>query len=75
MDDSWMKDGLCRETGGEEHFPDKGESVEDAKKICNKCTVEEQCLAYALATGEKFGVWGGKSWQQRKRLLKLRAAA
>ena len=30
--------------------------------------VREDCLEYALSNGEKFGIWGGMSERERKRL-------
>ncbi|MEY3132868.1 MAG: hypothetical protein RLZ29_1205, partial [Actinomycetota bacterium] len=37
--------------------------------------VREQCLEYALANGEKFGIWGGLSERERRRLRRQRAQA
>ena len=33
------------------------------------------CLEYALANGEKFGIWGGMSERERRRLRRARALA
>ena len=30
------------------------------------------CLEYALDNGEKFGIWGGLSERERRRILKRR---
>ncbi|GFG72712.1 hypothetical protein MBOT_00770 [Mycobacterium botniense] len=62
----WMLDALCTETDPEIFFPDKGGSVRDAKKICRRCDVRAECLDYALANGERFGVWGGLSERERR---------
>jgi WhiB family redox-sensing transcriptional regulator len=35
--------------------------------------VREQCLEYALANGEKFGIWGGLSERERRRIRRQRA--
>jgi WhiB family redox-sensing transcriptional regulator len=35
--------------------------------------VREDCLEYALANGEKFGIWGGLSERERRRLRRQRA--
>ncbi|AQS70880.1 WhiB family transcriptional regulator [Streptomyces pactum] len=40
------------------------EQVNAAKKVCNTCPVAAQCAAWAIQTGEKWGVWGGMSQQQ-----------
>lgn len=72
-DYDWRKDGLCAQTDPEAFFPEIGGSSVPAKRICNTCEVSEQCLAYALMNDEKFGIWGGLSPQERRRLLKKMA--
>ncbi|HRN90538.1 MAG TPA: WhiB family transcriptional regulator [Candidatus Saccharibacteria bacterium] len=62
----WQKDALCAQTDPETFFPEKGSSVRDAKKICAGCEVRAQCLEYALANDERFGVWGGLSERERR---------
>jgi WhiB family redox-sensing transcriptional regulator len=37
--------------------------------------VREDCLEYALTHGEKFGIWGGMSERERRRLRRARALA
>jgi WhiB family transcriptional regulator, redox-sensing transcriptional regulator len=70
----WTQDALCAQTDPEAFFPEKGGSTKDAKRICNGkddepgCEVREQCLAYALANDERFGIWGGYSERERRRL-------
>lgn len=39
---------------------------------CRACTVRVECLNYALDNGEKFGVWGGTSERERRKLRKIR---
>ena len=41
--------------------------------MCRGCVVREDCLEYALANGEKFGIWGGLSERERRRLRRQRA--
>lgn len=65
----WMNEGLCAQTDPEAFFPEKGGSTRAAKKICAECDVVEQCLAYALRNEERFGIWGGKSERERRKLL------
>jgi hypothetical protein len=64
----WMADGLCRQVDNEPWFPEKGESTIEAKRVCLRCDVREQCLQYALDNQERFGVWGGYSERERRRL-------
>lgn len=70
----WFDDALCAEVGGDLWFVDKGESAAPAKAICALCAVRGPCLDYALRYDEQFGVWGGLTTQQRKRLKRKRAA-
>ncbi|PSJ28264.1 hypothetical protein B7P34_13465 [Streptosporangium nondiastaticum] len=46
-----------------------------AKRICGRCLVREACLARALANGERFGVFGGLTADERQDLKGRRAAA
>ena len=65
---SWQEQALCAETDPEAFFPEKGGSTREAKKICTGCEVKAECLEYALANDERFGIWGGLSERERRRL-------
>jgi WhiB family redox-sensing transcriptional regulator len=71
---AWQTDALCAQTDPEAFFPEKGGSTRDAKKICTTCEVKAQCLEYALANDERFGIWGGLSERERRRLRRARSA-
>lgn len=64
----WYRDALCAQIGWEVFFPEKGENAKEAKQVCLRCPVREQCLREALANGEEFGIWGGRSVVERERL-------
>lgn len=66
--------GNCAEADPEEWFPEKGGSSADAIRICHRCPILDECLAYALASDERFGIWGGTTPTERKRLIKQRRA-
>ncbi|BBX48450.1 WhiB family transcriptional regulator [Mycobacterium cookii] len=66
--DSWQDRALCAQTDPEAFFPEKGGSTREAKKICLGCEVRSECLEYALAHDERFGIWGGLSERERRRL-------
>ena len=68
-DYNWRDDALCARTDLEAFFPEKGTSNHDAKKICSNCEVRAECLEYALQNGEQFGVWGGLSERERRKLV------
>ena len=67
---AWQTDSLCAQTDPEAFFPEKGGSTRDAKKICTSCEVRNQCLEYALQNDERFGIWGGLSERERRKLRK-----
>lgn len=67
-DDQWQERGLCAQTDPEAFFPEKGGSTREAKRICQGCEVRDRCLEYALANDERFGIWGGLSERERRRL-------
>jgi WhiB family transcriptional regulator, redox-sensing transcriptional regulator len=72
---SWRARALCAETDPEAFFPEKGGSVREAKKVCRSCEVTAECLEYALENDERFGVWGGLSERERRRIGRPAAPA
>lgn len=67
-DEQWQERALCAQTDPEAFFPEKGGSTREAKRICLGCEVRDACLEYALANDERFGIWGGLSERERRRL-------
>ncbi len=67
-DDQWQERALCAQTDPEAFFPEKGGSTREAKRICLGCEVKDACLEYALANDERFGIWGGLSERERRRI-------
>lgn len=66
----WQERALCAQTDPEAFFPEKGGSTREAKRICQGCEVRSECLEYALAHDERFGIWGGLSERERRKLKK-----
>lgn len=69
---SFMDLGSCRGLDPDIFFPDRGESLKPAKSVCEKCIVKDECLEYALDSGERFGIWGGTSERERRRMRRAR---
>ena len=46
-----------------------------AKKICNRCDVCEECLSHALEIRELYGIWGGTNGMERRAMLGLYTSA
>lgn len=67
---AWQADALCAQTDPEAFFPEKGGSTREAKRICESCEVTAECLEYALQNDERFGIWGGLSERERRKLRK-----
>jgi WhiB family redox-sensing transcriptional regulator len=70
--EGWRMYALCAETDPEAFFPDKGGSTREAKMVCRGCPVRGDCLEYALANEERFGIWGGLSERERRRVRQQR---
>ena len=66
----WQERALCAQTDPEAFFPEKGGSTREAKRVCLACEVRVECLEYALANDERFGIWGGLSERERRRVKK-----
>ena len=61
----------CMNTDPELFFPDQDANVnlyKTAKELCATCPIIKQCLEYALKTNEEFGVWGGLTAFERRKL-------
>lgn len=74
----WMADAACRDVHPTVFYPTSNDLVVIAKDHCRRCDVQAECLAYAIATGETHGIWGGldesQRRQARRRLANLKAA-
>ena len=68
----WQSRANCMGVDPDLFFPERGASTREAKEVCRGCVVRENCLEYALANGEKFGIWGGLSERERRRVRRLR---
>lgn len=68
----WMKKAKCRGLLPSEFYPNDGTGVEIVQRICVVCPVRDKCLEHALNNGEQYGVWGGASERERRRILKRR---
>lgn len=72
---TWRDAALCAEIDPELFFPEKGESSKSAKRACRQCVARQPCLEYALEHEIPFGVWGGLSARERRRLSPTLVAA
>ena len=73
LDTDWKDSSNCLGVDPDLFFPERGASTREAKEVCRGCIVREDCLEYALLNGEKFGIWGGLSERERRRIRRQRA--
>jgi WhiB family redox-sensing transcriptional regulator len=67
----WATEARCLNADPDVFFPEKGGSTREAKRICGECPVRVECLEWALENDERFGIWGGMSERERRKLKKL----
>lgn len=70
---TWMADGACRIEDPSTFFPDGSTGgwlpvIDEAKRICGTCPVLATCRAWALDTRQPYGIWGGLTEQERRRV-------
>ena len=73
--DNWRGRAACRTEDPDLFFPigTSGPALmqtEQAKAVCRRCPVREQCLAWALDAGPMDGIWGGTTEQERKAMTR-----
>jgi WhiB family redox-sensing transcriptional regulator len=66
----WQDEAFCVQVDPELFFPERGGSSKAARAACAACPVRGQCLEYALNNKESFGIWGGTSERERRKLRK-----
>jgi WhiB family redox-sensing transcriptional regulator len=67
----WRHEAACRDEDPELFFPigNTGPAllqIDEAKEVCRRCSVTDECLVWALETGQDAGVWGGLSEDERR---------
>lgn len=72
----WVQDAACLGMDTEEFYPDRDRiAIKRAKAVCDGCPVRQACLDYAVASNIEYGVWGGKSAAERRRLRRSQNTA
>lgn len=69
----WRHEAACRDIDPEIFFPvgTAGPAlaqIKAAQSICTSCTVQRDCLDWALETGQDAGIWGGVTEEERREL-------
>ncbi len=76
----WRRSAACRDTDPALFFPvgTTGPAVEQiaaAKRVCNACPSQTECLEFALASNQDSGVWGGLTEDERRTIRRARVRA
>lgn len=76
----WRLEAACRKEDPEDFFPvgatPRAKALErHAKVVCWHCPSQPECLRWALETGEEYGVWGGLTEGERRKLRRRSARA
>lgn len=73
MSDEWKQRGACRELDPELWYPERAGGTQGdtraAKQTCGWCPVRLECLVYALERREPYGIWGGMTTPERRKVL------
>ncbi|HWH35746.1 MAG TPA: WhiB family transcriptional regulator [Acidimicrobiales bacterium] len=70
---AWQRLANCLGLDPDVFFPERGASTREAKEVCRGCVVRLECLDYAVDNGERFGIWGGLSERERRKVRRARA--
>lgn len=67
--DNWRQGADCQYAPDPEIFFDAASplTVKEAKQMCAACAVRAFCLAEAIDHDEPFGIWGGKTADERRK--------
>lgn len=66
----WNEGALCAQTDPELFFPEVGQTdvVREARQLCARCPLQQECREYAIHHGELHGIWGGTTDRERRRI-------
>jgi len=73
LSNGWHDEACCRGEAGRDFYPPFGGErkrerlgrEQRAKAVCAACPVRIECLEHAIASGERYGVWGGLTFDER----------
>ncbi len=68
----WAVFSACREADPTIFFASTRDNERAALVVCATCTVKDDCLDFAFNSRERFGVWGGTTERERKRMMRAR---
>lgn len=69
----WACYASCRTADPELFFSSRDGDAAAAVTICRGCPVAAACLEWALETRVRYGIWGGATEGERRRMLRRSA--
>jgi WhiB family redox-sensing transcriptional regulator len=69
---SWRDLAACLDVVSADYdpfFADSAELQAEAIAICATCLVRDDCLTFAVRTGQQYGIWGGQPERIVRRLI------
>lgn len=69
----WIDQAACRDAPLDMFFAERGSSHHTyiaVRKICDNCTVQHDCLSYALKINATHGIWGGTTPKERRAICR-----
>ncbi|MGC8464599.1 MAG: WhiB family transcriptional regulator [Acidimicrobiales bacterium] len=71
--ETWQERAKCKGASASVFYPLRGVPTASARALCKDCPVKPDCLSYALEHEEEFGIWGGLSERERRKLIRAQA--
>jgi WhiB family redox-sensing transcriptional regulator len=73
----WRSQGECLSADPDLFFPisatgSSGSQIAQAKAVCARCEVRQECMGFALDHGDMQGIWGGTTDDERRKLRRAR---
>jgi WhiB family transcriptional regulator, redox-sensing transcriptional regulator len=68
----WRDRAACLDVVSADYDPFFADSTElqaEAIAICASCAVRDDCLTFAVRTGQQYGIWGGQPERIVRRLI------
>lgn len=66
----WQADAACRTASVELFYSHDERDIRRALALCERCEVRGTCLEFAMEHREHFGVWGGTTERERRRIFR-----
>jgi WhiB family transcriptional regulator, redox-sensing transcriptional regulator len=75
---NWRTRAACRYVEPELFFPlgtagPALQAIDRAKQICGACPVRARCLDWAIRHGAAYGIWGGRTEEERRESRRMTA--